>query len=87
MPLRELGVHPESGETINVYNGRYGPYVKHIKTNASLPKDKEVESGGKSYLERREFSQKLIRRLPCFGWIVTPILKSRETRVLLQVFI
>lgn len=42
-PLRELGLHPESGEPVNILNGRYGPYVKHIKTNASLPKNKEVD--------------------------------------------
>jgi len=36
--LRELGPHPESGETIAIYDGRYGPYVKHQKVNASLPK-------------------------------------------------
>lgn len=42
-PLRELGAHPEDGEPVNIYNGPYGPYVKHGKTNASLPEGETVE--------------------------------------------
>ncbi|MFW6413394.1 MAG: topoisomerase C-terminal repeat-containing protein, partial [Oceanicaulis sp.] len=43
-PLRELGAHPEDGEPVNVMSGRYGPYVKHGKTNATLPKGTDPES-------------------------------------------
>ena len=40
--LKTLGEHPEGGE-IDVLEGRYGPYVKHKKVNASLPKALNVE--------------------------------------------
>ena len=43
-PLKTLGKHPEDGKDITVFDGRYGPYVKHDKTNASLPKGMTVES-------------------------------------------
>ncbi len=43
-PLRTIGEHPESGELIEVWDGRYGPYVKHQRVNASLTKDQTIES-------------------------------------------
>ena len=42
-PIHELGEHPELGGAVNVFDGRYGPYVKHEKTNATLPKDVKPE--------------------------------------------
>lgn len=41
--VRELGPHPDDGEVVAIYEGRYGPYVKHGKINASLPKGTEIE--------------------------------------------
>ncbi|MCP4754806.1 MAG: type I DNA topoisomerase [Proteobacteria bacterium] len=41
-PVRVLGDHPDDGAPINVFVGPYGPYVKHQKLNAAIPKDYEV---------------------------------------------
>jgi len=42
-PIKELGKHPDDEETIGIYEGRYGAYVKHGKINATIPKDKEID--------------------------------------------
>ena len=42
--LRELGTHPEDDSPVNIYDGPYGPYIKHGKTNASLPEGESVEN-------------------------------------------
>lgn len=42
-PVRELGEHPKTGKPVAIYDGRYGPYVKHEKTNASLPRGNKPE--------------------------------------------
>jgi DNA topoisomerase-1 len=41
-PLKELGEHPDGGAIV-VMPGRYGPYVKWEKINATLPKDTQPE--------------------------------------------
>ena len=42
-PLKELGDHPEDGGAVNILDGRYGPYVKWEKVNATIPKDVKPE--------------------------------------------
>lgn len=42
-PLKALGNHPEDEDAVNIYDGPYGPYIKHGKVNVSLPEDKTVE--------------------------------------------
>ncbi len=42
-PDRVLGPHPGSDEPVEVWNGRYGPYVKHDGTNASLKDDQSID--------------------------------------------
>jgi DNA topoisomerase-1 len=43
-PIREVGPHPKDGAPIQLFEGRYGPYVKHGQVNASLPKGAEAET-------------------------------------------
>jgi len=37
-PIRVLGNHPDDKEPIGLYEGQYGPYVKHGDISASLPR-------------------------------------------------
>jgi DNA topoisomerase-1 len=41
--IKDLGEDPDSGESIRVLDGRYGPYVKLGDTNASVPDDVDPE--------------------------------------------
>lgn len=42
--LKELGDHPETGSRMAVMDGSYGPYIKHEKTNATLPSHMDPEN-------------------------------------------
>jgi DNA topoisomerase I len=39
---REVGKHPEDGEPIMANNGKFGPYVQHLKTYANLTAGEDV---------------------------------------------
>jgi DNA topoisomerase-1 len=41
---KTLGVHPADGQPVTLGNGRYGPYVRHGRIFASLPKGEEPEA-------------------------------------------
>jgi DNA topoisomerase-1 len=41
--LREIGNHPKDGKPISLHQGRYGPYVRHGRDNASLRKAHDPE--------------------------------------------
>jgi len=40
----EIGKHPSDEKPITLHDGRYGPYVKHGRTNATIPKDKDPKA-------------------------------------------
>jgi len=42
--LKDLGDHPNGKGKITVHEGKYGPYVKHGKLNATLPKEKDPQA-------------------------------------------
>ncbi len=41
---RTLGPHPDDNKPITLQKGRFGPYVRHGKTRANLPKDTVMDS-------------------------------------------
>jgi DNA topoisomerase-1 len=43
-PLRVVGNHPGDGAPVNLFSGRYGPYVSHGGVNATIPRDIEPEA-------------------------------------------
>ena len=42
--LKDLGPHPDGGGNVQIMSGRYGPYVKFGKVNATLPKDSDPQT-------------------------------------------
>lgn len=41
--LRTLGEHPDDNSPVEICSGRYGPYARHGKINATLPKDLSLD--------------------------------------------
>lgn len=41
--IRTLGVHPKDQENVMVRKGRFGPYVQHGQTVATLPKERSMD--------------------------------------------
>ena len=41
--LRTIGEHPQTKSPVEILEGPYGLYVRHEKTNATVPKDKKPE--------------------------------------------
>jgi DNA topoisomerase-1 len=41
---KEIGKHPEDGKPVTLHSGRYGPYVKHGRVNATVPRDQDADS-------------------------------------------
>lgn len=42
--LRDLGPHPKDQKLVSVFSGKFGPYVKHGPTNATIPKEKDPDT-------------------------------------------
>jgi DNA topoisomerase-1 len=42
-PLRVIGQHPESGETLAIQKGRFGPYIAHQRVFATVPRTVPIE--------------------------------------------
>jgi len=42
--LRVLGAHPKDRKPVELYAGRYGPYVKHGEVNATVPDRDKVDA-------------------------------------------
>ena len=42
-PIADLGAHPSGEGRVEIYAGRYGPYVQHAKIRATLPKSVNPE--------------------------------------------
>jgi DNA topoisomerase-1 len=42
--LKVLGKHPDDGQSVALYSGRYGAYVKHGKVNATLPDQNAINN-------------------------------------------
>ncbi len=42
--LRELGAHPDDDKVVTLCSGRYGPYIKHGRTNVTVPSSHDPDT-------------------------------------------
>lgn len=65
-PLKELGLHPQDEQPINIYEGPYGVYFQYGKTNVKLPEGETLESmsleKALSLLKDKEGTKKTTRK-------------------------
>ncbi len=79
--LKNLGAHPDGTGNVEVFEGKYGAYVKHGKVNATMPKDKTpetvtldeaialiAEKSGKK--PPKKAARKVAAKAPCKGHVV-----------------
>jgi len=92
-PLRVLGAHPRDRQPVELHAGRYGPYVKHGTTNATLPDKDAVDSlsleqavalvdqkaGRTSTATRRDVSARTPRKTPTVAKEPAPTARRRAT--------
>jgi hypothetical protein len=92
-PLRVLGTHPRDRQPVELHAGRYGPYVKHGTTNATLPDKDAVDSlsleqavalvdqtaGRTSTATRRDVSARSPRKTPTVVKEPAPTTRRRAT--------
>ncbi len=43
-PVRVIGEHPDDGQPVAIFKGRYGPYLRHGRIMASLRKGQEIDA-------------------------------------------
>jgi DNA topoisomerase-1 len=41
---KEIGKHPDDGKPVTLHSGRYGPYIKHGRVNATVPRDRDADA-------------------------------------------
>ncbi|MEH6390608.1 MAG: type I DNA topoisomerase [Sulfitobacter sp.] len=61
-PIREMGEHPDKGGAVNIMEGKYGPYVKWEKVNATIPK--EIEPADLSMEQAVELIEEKLAKSP-----------------------
>ncbi|UWR34306.1 type I DNA topoisomerase [Sulfitobacter sp. W027] len=76
-PIREMGEHPDLGGAVNVMEGKYGPYVKWEKVNATIPK--EIEPGDLTMERAVELIEEKLAKSPAKRKAATKKAPAKKT--------